>query len=61
MIKQLRLSSQNVMSRIDYITVNLWRDRVKVWMFSYCVTGCKHADEHDYIFDGQIFYKKREQ
>lgn len=57
-VAQIRLSSNDVMSETNYITVNLWRDRVQVVRFSYCGSFCDHPEEHDCAFDGQIFYKK---
>lgn len=57
-ILQIRLSSKDVMSDVNYISVRPWLDRVKVMRFDYCSKKCEHTEGHDYNFDGQIFFKK---
>lgn len=39
--------------------VGKWRTRGGDNEFEYCGwKNCKHSDEHEYAFDGQVFYKK---
>lgn len=57
MIAQIRLSSNDVMMEWDYASVRPWKDKIPVVAFSYCSPDCKHKGDHDYKFDGQVFYR----
>lgn len=37
-----------------------WETEIFQPIFDYCIAGddCKYAKEHEYAFDGQVFYKK---
>lgn len=37
-----------------YVSVNMWRDKVKVLHFSKCDSDCR-AD-HEWRFDGQFYF-----